>query len=276
MQTSEGLGDHRFGGLGIEVTDDDERHVIRHVPGVVELNQTRETRVLEVLGQTDHVTLVRRTFVDILHELFLRLGRGVVGVHIVLLKHVLQLRLESTEDRVDETIGEDRQPAIHLCSREGVVVRRKVKRRISVHTLGTDEIEHVEEIFGRRDLRLTHGALVDLGGELLTDFRIGSIAVLVVQSDDRVIDRFLFLPVEGADTLCALEEHVLQIVRQTGVLCRFVHGTCANYYIARYIRCIVVFPQKHSETVFQLVLCQTLTGLSGEKCDAAYQQQSAK
>ena len=268
MQTSEGLGDHRFGGLGIEVSDDDERHVVRHVPGVVELNQTTQTRVLEVLGQTDDVTLVRRTFVDILHELFLRLGRGVVGVHIVLLKHVLQLRLESTEDRVDETIGEDRQPAVHLCSREGVVVRRKVKRRISVHTLGTDEIEHVEEIFGRRDLRFTHGALVDLGSELLTDFRIGSIAVLVVQSDDRVIDRFLFLPIKCANTLRTLEEHMLQVVRESGVLGRFVHSSGANYYIARYIRCIVVFPEKNSETIFQLVLRQTLTGLSREKCGA--------
>ena len=148
LQTSESLSDHRLGGLGIEVSDDDERHVVRYVPCVVELNQTRETRVLEVLGQTDDVTLVRRTFVDILHKLLLRLGRRVVGVHVVLLEHVLQLCLESTEDRVDETVGEDRQPAVHLCSRERVVVRREVVRRIGVHALSTDEVEHVEEILG--------------------------------------------------------------------------------------------------------------------------------
>ena len=276
MQTAEGLCNHRLRALGIKVTHNDQRHVVRHIPCVVELNQAAQTRVLEVLRQTDYVTLVRRTFVHILHQFLLRLGRRFVGVHVVLLEHVLQLSLERTEDRINQTVGEDRQPAVHLCSRERVVVRREVKRGVCVHTLGTDKIQHVEEILGRRDLRFTHGAFVDLRSELLTYFRIGGIAVLVVKRDDRVIDRFLFLPVEGADTLGALEEHVLQIVCQTGVLCRFVHSTCANYYVARYIRCIVVFPQKHSETVFQLVLCQTLTGLSGEKCDAAYQQQSAK
>ncbi len=156
-------------------------------------------------------------------------------------------------------------------------MRRSEKiRRIGVHALGTDEIEHVEEILSRRDLRFTHGALVDLGSELLTDFRIGGIAVLVIQSDDRVIDRFLFLPVERTDTLRTLEEHVLEVVCQTGVLLRFVHSSGANYYVARYVRCVVIFPEKNSETIFQLVLRQALTGLSREKCGAADEQQSAK
>ena len=242
MQTAEGLCNHRLRALGIEVTHNDERHVVWHIPCVVELNQARQTRVLEVLRQTDHVTLVRRTFVHILHQFLLCLRRRFVGVHVVLLKHVLQLSLERTEHRINQTVGEDRQPAVHLCCWERVVVRREVIGRVSVHTLGTDEVQHVEEIFGRRDLRFTHGAFVDLRSELLTYFRIGGIAVLVVERDDRVIDRFLFLPVKGADTLCALEEHMLQIVCQTGVLCRFVHCSGAYYYVARYIRRIVVFP----------------------------------
>ena len=111
---------------------------------------------------------------------------------------------------------------------------------------------------------------------MLTDFRIGGIAVLVVQSDDGVVDGFFFLPVERTDTLRTLEEHVLQVVCQTGVLLRFVHSTRTNYYVARYVRCVVIFPKKDSETIFQLVLCQALAGLSREKCGAADEQQSAK
>ena len=162
LQTTEGLSNHRFGLLGIEITNDDQRHVVRHIPRVVELDQFGQTRVLEVLGQTDHVTLVRRSFVDILVELFLHLGRGVVGVHIVLLEHVLQLGLEGTEHRVNETIGEDSQPTIHLSSREGVVVCREIIGGEGVDTLCSDEVEQHKEIFQRRDLRLAHGGLVDL------------------------------------------------------------------------------------------------------------------
>ena len=65
LQTREGLLDHRLCGLGIEVTD----HIVRHVPSVVELDQLGQTRVLQVLRKTDHITLVRATFVDIRKQL---------------------------------------------------------------------------------------------------------------------------------------------------------------------------------------------------------------
>ena len=223
LQTRESLRNHRFGDLSIEVTHDDKRHVIRHIPSVVELNQSRQTRVLEVLRKTDDITLVRATFVDILHELLIHLRRRVVGIHVILLEHVLQLCLEGTEDRVDETIGEDGQPTVHLSCRERVVICRQVIRRIGIHALRTDEVEHVEEVLGRRDLRFAHRNLIDLRSQLLANFRVRSLAVLVVERDDGVVHRFFCLPIECTDALRALEEHMLQIVRQTCIFSRFIH-----------------------------------------------------
>jgi hypothetical protein len=69
---------------------------------------------------------------------------------------------------------------------------------------------------------------------------------------------------------------MLEVVSESGVFSGFVHGSGANYYVARYVRCVVILPKKDGETIFQLVLRQALSGLSGEKCGATDEQQSAK
>ena len=195
-----------------------------------------------MLRQTDHVTLVRTTGIDIGKQLFLNLRRRLVRIHVILLKHVLQLRLEGTEDRVNQTIREDRQPAVHLRCRERVVVRRQVIRRVGIHTFGTDQVQQHEEILQGRNLRLTHGCLVNLFLQSFTHLRIGSITILIVQRDDRVIDRFLCLPIQCTDTLGTLEEHMLQIVSKSCVLGRFIYGTGTYYYISGNVRLVMVFP----------------------------------
>ena len=93
-----------------------------------------------------------------------------------------------------------------------------VIRSVCVHALCTDEVEQVEELLGRGYLRLAHGALVDLRSQILTNHGVGGFCVLVVQSNDRVVDGLFCCPVKRTDALCALEQHVLQIVSQTGVL----------------------------------------------------------
>ena len=129
------------------------------------------------------------------------------------------------------------------------MVSRQIIRCIGVHTLCTDEVEHVAEILGRGDLCLAHGALVDLRSQLLAYLRVGSLAILVVKRNNRIIDWFLFLPIQCTDTLRSFEEHMLQIVSQTCVLCRFIYCSGANHYVARYIRLVVVFPQHNRQAV---------------------------
>ena len=129
------------------------------------------------------------------------------------------------------------------------MVCRQVIGRIRVHTFCTNQVEQHKEVLQRRDLSLTHRSLVDLCSQLLTYFGVGRLAVLVIEVNDCVIDGFLFLPIQGTNLLCTLEEHVLQIVCQTGVFCRFIHCTCANYYVTGNIRLVVVFPQHYSEAV---------------------------
>ena len=268
LQTRERLLNHRLGGLCVEVAHENQCHVVGHIPCVVELNQFGETRVLQVLGFADDVTLVGVTFVNHLHGLLLPLRRGLVGVHVILFEHILQLSLERTEYGVNQSVRENGQPAIHLSRREGVMISRQVVAGEGVDALGTNTVQQVEEILRSRNLGLAHGALVDLRSKLLAYLRICSVGKLVIKRYDRIIDRFFCLPVHSANTLRAFEEHVLQIMCQTRVFCRLVDSACTNHYVTGYIRLVVVFPQHNSQTVIQFVLLQFLRQLRCKSTDA--------
>ena len=195
-----------------------------------------------MLRQTDDIALVRVTLVQFAHEEVANLRLHVVLVHVVLLEHVLELSLESTEDRLVQTIGEDGQPFEHLVSGEMVVVASHVIRGEGIHIRSTDTVEEGKEILGGRVLRCLEAGAVDTGDERVALYGIRGLRVLVIETDDLLVERFLFLPIQRTDTLRTLEEHVLQVVRETGTLGRFVDSSGANGYVTLYVRLVMVFP----------------------------------
>ncbi len=68
-KTRESFLNHRLCSLTVEVADNNQRHVVGHIPRIVELNEFRQTRVFQMLGQTDHITFVRTAFEDVRIEL---------------------------------------------------------------------------------------------------------------------------------------------------------------------------------------------------------------
>ena len=79
-----------------------------------EIDELAQFGVLEVLRIADDIALVRCTFVSLAVDKLRHVLAVVVGIHVVLLKHVLQLRLESTENGVRQTIRIEGEPTLHL------------------------------------------------------------------------------------------------------------------------------------------------------------------
>ncbi len=114
--------------------------------------------------QTDNITLVGVPCIDLGEQVLTDMRLHIVLIHIVLLEDILQLRLESTEDGVNQTIGVDCQPLIHVRSGERVVVAGHVVTGESVHTRRADAVEQHEEVLHGGVLGFLHGCLVDFGG----------------------------------------------------------------------------------------------------------------
>ena len=262
-QPTESLFNHRFGGLGVKITDNDKRHIIRHIPGVVEFYQFTQTRILQVFRFADDVTLVRMPFVEFLKQMVTHLRLQVVGIHIIFLEHVLQFCLESAEYRFVQTVGEDSQPFEHLVSGERVVIASHVITGEGIDAGGTYAIHQGKEILCGAHFRFFNGSTIDLLNNCVPLHLIGCFSQKVIQTDDFFVIRFLFLPIQGTDTLCTFEKHVLQIMRQAGILLRLINSTCADSHIACDIRLVMVFPKKNGETIRQRVFTQALTGLGG-------------
>ena len=95
--------------LCIKVAYYDESHVVRHIPGVVEINQLAQARILQMLGLAYHVAFVRMTLIHFRHQVVAYLRTHTVLIHIVFLKHVLKFGLEGAEHGIDKAVGENGQ-----------------------------------------------------------------------------------------------------------------------------------------------------------------------
>ncbi len=261
LQAAECLLNHRLGLFRIEITDQYQCHVVRHVPSVVEFNQLAQTRIFQVFRQTDHISLVGVPCVDFGEQVLADVRLHIVLIHIVFLEHVLQLGLERTEYRVNQTVRVDGQPLVHVRSGERVVVAGHVVARERIHARRSDSVEQHKEVLHGGVFGFFHRGLVDFRGQLRTHFRVGSLCVLVVEFYYLFVVGLFFLPVECADALCALEKHVLQVVCQSGVFFRLVDRACADGYVARHIGLVVVFPQQNGHSVCQFVLSQSFSRL---------------
>ena len=104
--------------MSVKVTYQYQSHIVGYIPRIEELNEFAQSRVLQVFGFANDVALVCMTFVDGCHQFVLLLRAYIACIHIVLLKHVLQLCLEGAEDGVLHSVGVDGQPFVHLVCRE--------------------------------------------------------------------------------------------------------------------------------------------------------------
>ena len=135
--------------------------------------------------------------------------RVVVRVHIILLKHILQLGLESTENGINQSVRIQRQPAFHLISRKAIVVEGHVVTRSGIQSLTTDGLNQIAELVRSTVLRSETALLVDFELHLFTGFRVTRHGQRIIQRNHFLVVRFLFLPIQRTDLICALEEHML-------------------------------------------------------------------
>ena len=241
-------GDSR---LGVDVTHEDNRHVLRAVPGVVELDELAQLGVLQVLGQTDDGAGIGVGAEGLLVDELAQARTAVVVVHVVLLIYGLELGLESAEHGIDEALGVNLEPLLELRRGERVVILGLVEARAGVQPFAAHVVDELRKLVADSILGSFASKFVDLQVYGVTLGLVGRSGTLIILGDDFLVDRFLFFPIEGVDCLGAFEHDVFEVVGQTGILYRVVDRAHFEGYHTEYIGFALVFPDVNRSAVPQ-------------------------
>ena len=209
--------------LGVEVTGEADGYVVGNIIGVLLVADGLQGRVLEVvLGADNGLGAVRVLRVE--HLVYGVEGLLRVRDHggVLLLINCLELRVETTEDAVHEAVGLYLCPVLYLVGGDFLNVAGDVVGCVGVGALGADDGHQLVVLVGDCNL----GGLVADGVDFLVEgFALCGVSEGAVYLEERVylLQEGLFsLVVLGAETLGALEHHVLQVVGKTGVVCGIV------------------------------------------------------
>ena len=125
-QSSEGLFEHAFHLVGIEVAAEHEAHVRGHVELFVEGFHLAHARILQVFGAPDDGIFVGRAL-EHLAQAFLQCPHDdVVRRAVLFFVDRFELALEQSVDGMEEPVAVQREPLSHVLWREDVVIESVV------------------------------------------------------------------------------------------------------------------------------------------------------
>ena len=212
------LTNHRSSSSSIDITHEDDSHVLGAIPCLVEVDKTAQAGVFQVLGKTYDGTTVGSTLEGFAKEEVRQVATHVVLVHVVLLIYSLELSLEATENGVNKTLAVELKPLLELCGRECVVIYSLVITCTCVEALTTHTVNQQSKLVGSSILCSLNRKTVDFQSDSILLLTGLGQCHLVIFCYNLLVERFLLLPVKTTYSLCTLEHNVLEVVSQTGVL----------------------------------------------------------
>ena len=207
----------------IEVTSHTDSHIIGHIPLLKVVLDIRNGWILQVCLRTDSglstIGVCRR---QLLTHRTPYLVTIIGQIHVILLIDSLQLRMETANHHVLETVSLYLCPVLHLVRRDVLGIAGDIVRRESIGTLCTDGSHQLVVLVGNEVLGSHLRNRVYLVVGLLTSLRVSQLAVGLVALFYLVKERSLSYCIIGSKLLRAFKHQVLQIVRQTRCFCRVV------------------------------------------------------
>ena len=260
---AEFVADELFGLVGIEVSHEDERHVVGHIVGVEEFLHLAGLRVFEVLGKTDDRAAVGMVAVRFGENIPGKFLCNLVIATVLLLVDGFEFTLEEAEDGVAETLYIDIHPVGELVGGEGVVVDCVVVGSAGVETCATHVLEDGVDLVGDGILRGGDAEPVDFELYVVTFFIVfGGLQTVVSLADAVEVGLFL-CPIGGADAVGAFEHDMLEVVGNAGGVGVFVLAAGMDYYAAVDFGLAVFFAKDDFKAVVetegldgQVVLCR--------------------
>ena len=259
----------RFDALCREVATEHQPHVVGHIVAAEEILHVLQPRVLQVLRAADDGILVGMSLEGLRHHPLHGSRDEVVGGAVLLFVHRLQFALEQPEHGVQHPLRVEPAPLFQELRCERVVILRHVVRCRGVQprtaVSGDEPVKLVGDGVVRRPLAQSADVLLKCQSPCC----VLGLRQLVVLSRDRVEPHALRLIVHRANLLRTLEQHVLQVVRNTRV--RTVLGPRLHHHGPVDLRLRVVLVQPDSQPVLQLQFLHVQP--PGRRSDAPAQRQ---
>ena len=213
----------------VEVACHTDSHIVGYIPLSEIILDIGNRRVLQVVLRTDGgLCTVGVRWGQLLAQSTENLVAIVGQIEIILLIDGLQLGVEPTNHHVLETVGLNLRPVLNLVAGDILRIAGDVVGRKGVGTLSTDGCHQLVVLVGDEVLCCQLRDRVNLVVGLLTGCRVGQLAVDLVALFYLVEQGSLCSGVVGTKLLSTFEHQMLQIVGQTGSLCRVVLGTRAH------------------------------------------------
>ena len=234
LPVTEVLLGQAFDVVGLDVADETDDHVARHVVALVELQGLLAREVVEIAAVADERTAVGMTDVGHGQELFDHAtDRRAVGAHATLFDHHVALGVELAHDGIDEALALEVGPELELVARHLVEVGGDVVAGRGVEAGATVLLDDVAEFVGHHEFARLVLRRRELGLEFFQPRVVGE--ALVLLGEDLGVDLVdllhrlaLFAQVLGPDLVGSLEGHVLEHVRQAGTALFLVHAADAD------------------------------------------------
>ena len=240
--------------VGVEVARDADRHVVRHVPGAVVVDNVFDRRLFEVLRLADGgLRAVGVAREEAAEQLLPQLAAVAVHRHVLLFVDGFKLGVEEAHHRIAEALRLDGEPAVEFVRRNVVDIDRLLHPGVGVGALRADGVEQLVVLVRHGELRRDVRDAVDVAVDRRAMLGIARGAVLFVQLDDLLQLGVLFGVIERADGVGALEEHVFEVVRQAGGLGGIVLAARPHRDGGVDARLVVVRTHVDREAVLQLV-----------------------
>ena len=159
--------------------------------------------------------------------------------------------MEAANHHILETVALDLSPVLNLVAGDILRIAGHIVRGEGVGSFSTDSGHQLVVLVGDEVLGCHLRDAVDLMVLLLAGLGIRQSAVFLVALFDLVEQRCFGSHVVRAEMGGALKHQVLQIVRQTGGLCRIVLRTCTHGDIGLNTRTLRVHREIHLQTVVE-------------------------
>ena len=247
----------------VDVARQHDRHVAGRVVALEERDHIAVRRILQVLDLADRrAPAVAVPGEHRLQERLFHAPTRVVDRPVLLLVDRLELGPEQPKHRVGVAGGLDARPLRQPVLRDLGDVDRRVPVGERVEPGDAEPRVQLIELVGDRERRRSLGLGVDLVQDLVA---IGARrAQLTVERRDPIEVRLLLGVVERAELARALEQHVLEVVRQAGRLRRIVAAAGAHHDVRDHRRLLRVGAEVHGHAVGQPV-DRRLRRIAGER-----------
>ena len=172
---------------------------------------------------------------------------------VFLLIHSLQFRMKQSHLRIPETLRLNRSPVFQLIRRHIILINRLLQPSMRIRTLCTYRRHHFIILIRNRKLRCIPRNTINLMINHLPFRHIRRLSVHLIQSLNFIQLRLLLPIFLTAVCISPLEQHMLQIVRQTSRISRVILASRSRSNIRLYPRRIFIHRHINSKSIVKRI-----------------------